>query len=213
MEFGIIGCRHGHINSFIAEMIELGHTCVGIYEQDKAFAAQIARPFGIPVLDELDPLLADTVDVIGSSAVNSEKIAIVEQCERFGKHIMVDKPVVINRDQLERFEAVLDRGHVQVGMMLTERFRSSIATLKRMIDEGKLGRLVSISMRKPHRLSPEMRQQWHFEKERSGGIIADLFIHDVDLLRCRGHAPRKNRRHIDACTLTGLNHTVNIIQP
>ncbi|MFD0712911.1 Gfo/Idh/MocA family protein [Paenibacillus sp. GCM10027626] len=194
MKFGIIGCRHGHISSFITEMIELGHTCAGIYEQDKAFAAQIAAPFGIPVLDSEEPLLADDIEIIGSSAINSEKIAIIEQCERYGKAIMVDKPAVVNRAQLERLKAVLDRGLIQVGMMLTERFRSSTAALHRLIQEGRLGRIVSISTRKPHRLSPEARQPWHFEKEHNGGIIADLFIHDFDLLRW-----------LTGCEITGIH--------
>ena len=46
-----------------------------------------------------------------------------------------------------------------------------------------MGDIIHISMRKPHRLNPESRPAWHFDRGQSGGIINDLFVHDFDLLR------------------------------
>src|SRR5690606_31307008 len=120
---------------------------------------------------------------VGCAAINSEKIDIIEMCESRGKHVMVDKPAVVNRDGLERLQAIVERGRIEVGILLTERFRSSIYTLKGMIDRGDLGRLVGISMRKPHRLSESSRPAWHFSKSQNGGILIDLMIHDFDLVR------------------------------
>ena len=182
--FGIYGCQHSHIEVFIDQMLALGGTCAGIYENDSpSLAKQIAQRRGIPFLDDPERLADETVTVIGSSAVNNRKMDIIEWCERRGKHIMVDKPVATNRGQLERLEAVLSRGTIQVGVLLTERFRAAIHTLKQAIDAGKLGRIVSITTRKPHRLSPASRHPSHFSKEESGGVLIDLFIHDFDLLR------------------------------
>ncbi|WP_405449232.1 Gfo/Idh/MocA family protein [Paenibacillus sp. HJGM_3] len=182
--FGIYGCQHGHILSFIDQMLALGGTCSGIYEPDSpGLAQQISDRHGIPLVDNPDVFIEDRVSIIGSSAINNRKIDVVEWCERHGKHVMLDKPVVTNRKQLERLEAVFDRGTIQVGVLLTERFRRSIFTLKQSIDAGQLGRIVSITMRKPHRLSPASRHAWHFSKEENGGLLIDLFIHDFDLLR------------------------------
>jgi predicted dehydrogenase len=182
--FGIIGCRHGHITVFIDEMIQLGHTFAGIYDQsDKKMAEQIASKYGVPLLNSLDALLDPAVQIIGSSAINSEKINIIEWCEKHGKHIMVDKPAITDRDKLHRLEGVIERGSIQIGMLLTERFRPAIHTLKQAIESGELGRIVSLSMRKPHRLRPASRSEWHFSKAQNGGVIIDLFVHDFDLLR------------------------------
>ncbi|HIW33064.1 MAG TPA: Gfo/Idh/MocA family oxidoreductase, partial [Candidatus Paenibacillus intestinavium] len=137
---------------------------------------------GIPIVDSYEMLLIDEVSLIGSSAINNEKIEIIELCEKYGKHIMVDKPAVVNRDGLERLKAVIDRGQIQVGMMLTERFHPAIYTLKQYIEQGELGEIVSIAMRKPHQLNEATRPQWFFEKEQCGGILIDLLIHDFDLL-------------------------------
>ncbi|TVY08157.1 Gfo/Idh/MocA family oxidoreductase [Paenibacillus cremeus] len=165
-------------------MLELGHTCAGIYEPDNvALAAHFSNTYQIPVVDDVNRLLASDVDLVGCAAINNEKISIIELCEKHGRHVMIDKPAVTNREDLQRLEAVLNRGAIQVGMLLTERFRSSLYTLKQIIEQGQLGRVLNITMRKPHRLTPTMRPSWHFSKEQNGGIVIDLFIHDFDLLR------------------------------
>lgn len=116
------------------------------------------------------------VQIVGSSAINNEKIDVIELCEKYGKHVMLDKPLVTSRKGLSRLEAVFGRKKIQVGMMLVSRDRSSIYTLKQQIDEGQLGEIVSITMRKPHRLSPETRQSWHFEGKPYSVSHQDLLL-------------------------------------
>jgi predicted dehydrogenase len=182
--FSIIGCEHPHIGLFIGEMLAAGHRCVGLYEPaNDVLADRIARQYGIPRVADREVLLGDEVDLVGCAAINREKIDIIELCESRGKHVMVDKPAVTNRAALERLEAVIGRGRIQVGMLLTERFRGALYTLKGMIDRGELGRIVGITMRKPHRLNAPARPQWHFSRALNGGLIIDLFIHDFDLVR------------------------------
>lgn len=183
-KFSVIGCQHAHISIFIDEMLKLGHECAGIYEEEnKKLAKSIADQFGVPLVDDKEALLVDSVKIVGTSAINNEKIDIVELCEKHGKHVMLDKPAVTNREDFNRLKAVIDRGNIQIGMLLTERFRPSIYTLRNMIKSGKLGDVVNIAMRKPHRLTPQNRPLWHFSKAQNGGIVIDLFIHDFDLLR------------------------------
>ncbi|WP_246067480.1 Gfo/Idh/MocA family protein [Paenibacillus koleovorans] len=185
-QFSIIGCQHAHIHTFIAEMLALDYECVGIYEPEHLeLARTTSDKFSIPIFEHFDPsqLLGEQIDVVGCAAINNRKIEIIELCEKQGKHIMLDKPAVTSRVGLTRLQAVAARGRIQIGMLLTERFRPSIYTLKRQIDEATLGRIVSIGMRKPHRLNPGIRPDWFYSRERSGGIVVDLLIHDFDLLR------------------------------
>ncbi|WJH33895.1 Gfo/Idh/MocA family oxidoreductase [Paenibacillus sp. CC-CFT747] len=183
--FGIIGCQHGHIAGFLTEMLRLGHRCAGISETgEPALAERLSLQHGIPLVKEARSLLEDPeVSVIGSSAVNAFKLDVIEQCEAYGKHVMLDKPIAVNRHQLERLEGVIGRGGIQIGMMLTERFRPVLYTLSRMLEREELGKVVSLTMRKPHKLTPSSRHAWHFSKEQNGGIVMDLFVHDFDLLR------------------------------
>ncbi|WP_274652070.1 Gfo/Idh/MocA family protein [Paenibacillus humicola] len=182
--FAVIGCRHAHIGLFIREMLALGYRCAGICEPDESpVAAALADSFGVPLTDNPERLLTPEVGVVGCAAVNNEKIDVIEMCEKHGKPVMLDKPLVTSREGLGRLEGVIARGSIEVGMLLTSRDSRSIYTLKQTIDEGRLGKIVSITMRKPHRLSPAAREPWHFAKEQNGGPIVDLLIHDFDLLR------------------------------
>jgi predicted dehydrogenase len=184
MRFAVVGCEHAHIGIFIREMLDLGHECAGIYEpRNRELAAAVSEEFRVPIVRDWEPLLADErVGVIGSSAVNRDKIDWIERCEKYGKHVMVDKPAVTNRRDLERLQSVVRRGAIEVGMLLTERFHPAVYTLKQHIDQGALGRLVSIGMRKPHLLNAAARPEWFFSKELCGGIVVDLLVHDIDLL-------------------------------
>ncbi|MBB6671215.1 Gfo/Idh/MocA family protein [Cohnella nanjingensis] len=182
--FGIIGCQHAHIGIFIREMQQLGHRFAGIYEPEPAtLARRLAGEFGVPLLPDREALLGEDVSVIGCAAVNADKIGVIEWCELHGKHVMLDKPAVTDREGLDRLRAAIGRGRIEIGMLLTERFRSSLLAAKRLIEEGALGEIVHIGMRKPHLLNAPERPAWHFDKKRSGGIIVDLLIHDFDLLR------------------------------
>ncbi len=183
IKFAIIGCEHGHVGIFIQEMIDLGHKGIGIYEPNNvALATSFSEQFGIPLVTDADQLLQEA-DLIGCAAINNEKIDVIERCEQAGKSIMVDKPAVTNRADLERLKAVIQRGKIEVGMLLTERFHPAISTLKQQIDEGVLGEIVSIGFRKPHQLNADRRPNWFFSKEQCGGIIIDLLVHDFDLIR------------------------------
>ncbi|MBB6734319.1 Gfo/Idh/MocA family protein [Cohnella zeiphila] len=184
MKFAIVGCQHAHIGLFLKEMLELGHECAGICEaENEELAAEMSRIYQVPVFSGPDSFLDASIEVIGCADVNSRKIDVIEWCERHGKHVMVDKPAVTNEEDLQRLRRVAERGRIRIGMMLTERFRPSVIALKRMIDEGELGRIVHLHMRKPHLLNPRKRPAWHFDKERNGGLVIDLLVHDLDLLR------------------------------
>jgi len=183
LTFSIIGCQHPHIEIFIQEMLDMGHKCKGIYEKENIELTKIiADKFNIDIKNDLDSLLSQEVNVVGSAAINNRKVDIIEMCEKYGKDIMVDKPLVTNKEDFERVKEVIDRNKIQVGMLLTERFRPSLYTLKQKVIKGELGKIVSIEMRKPHLLKPFERPKWHFSKEECGGIIIDLFVHDFDLL-------------------------------
>ncbi|SDM82735.1 Predicted dehydrogenase [Paenibacillus sp. yr247] len=183
-QFSIIGCQHAHIGIFINEMLELGYTCAGIYENENhGLARSFSEKFGIPIIEDKEILLGDSIEIVGCASINDEKIDIIELCESRGKHVMLDKPAVTSPEGLARLRAVIERGQIQIGMLLTERFHPAIYTLKKQIEQGVLGDIVSMGMRKPHRLDVSKRPAWFFSKQQSGGILIDLLVHDFDLLR------------------------------
>ncbi|MGQ9632259.1 MAG: Gfo/Idh/MocA family protein [bacterium] len=184
MKFGIIGCQHGHIAQFIDEMLAIpGTEFLGIVEDDPWLAESLSRRYDVPLLERREDLLNLGVELVGSSARNDLKADLICYCLGRGLHVMVDKPLVITLGDLGRVMSAVEGSRAQLGLMLTERFNPPIAHLKNLIDRGELGRIVHFTILKPHKIVASTRPPWHFVKSQNGGIIADLAIHDVDLLR------------------------------
>jgi predicted dehydrogenase len=182
MKFGIIGCQHGHIVTFIEEMNALGHKFIGVCDQDPGLADQLANQYHVPLFPDYRSLFDQGADIIGTASVNEDKIDVIEACAAYGVHVLADKPAVINMDGYNRLKCVMDHGEISIGLMLSERFNPPIYTLWTLINAGVLGDLISITAIKPHKLLERRRPAWHFSRKRNGGILIDLLIHDFDLM-------------------------------
>jgi predicted dehydrogenase len=184
MKFAVIGCQHSHIKLLIDEMLELGHQFVGILDKSDYFLPGLySKEYGVPLLDSSEEILDKGVDIVGNAASNDKKIDIIEWGESHGVHVMTDKPVAVDFEALDRLKKVMDRGRIQTGMMLTERFSPPLYTLRQMIGEGILGDIMDFTFLKPHKLNRTDRPGWFFRKSVNGGLVIDIMIHDVDLLR------------------------------
>jgi phosphoribosylformimino-5-aminoimidazole carboxamide ribonucleotide (ProFAR) isomerase len=67
----------------------------------------LADQYGIALLDSAESLTDVSIAIIGSYAVDNEKIRVIEWCERHGKHVILDKPIVTWRKQLDRHTPLL----------------------------------------------------------------------------------------------------------
>ncbi len=181
LKFAVIGSAHGHITEFIDDMISMGHEFAGIYDDKSPLVSRLSERYNVPVYDDMEILFDTGIEIAGTSAINNQKIDIIEECSRRGVHVIADKPIVIDQQQYERLERVTGRGNIQVGMMLSVRFDPCVSTLKKLVDQGVIGKLLSVEIFNPHRLGAANRPAWHFKKNQNGGIIIDLIVHSVDL--------------------------------
>ena len=183
MKFGVYGCRHFHLELAVEEMLKLGHECVGVYEPEGPLARKLAEKYRLPWIETEREFFEAEPEMALCSSINNEKAGkIVACCER-GIHIMLDKPLVTSMADYEQILKASAKSGVKVGLMLTERFNPPVYRLKKLIEEGRLGDVVGLTFSKPHKLTPETRESWHFDKKQNGGPVVDLMIHDFDLLR------------------------------
>jgi len=182
MNFAVIGSAHGHIYEFVEDMVSLGGKFIAVYnDKTTDIAKAMSLKYSVPLVDNIDELLNLNIDIVGSSAINSDKVSIVEECSKRGIHIIVDKPLVINEEQYKRLEKVVENKKIQVGLMLAMRFMPTIHTLKKIILDNHIGSLINIEIITPHRLQAKHRLISFFDKHKNGGIIIDLLIHNIDL--------------------------------
>lgn len=183
MKFGVYGCRHFHLEMAVEEMLKLGHECIGIYEPEGPLARKLAEKYHLTWLETEEQFFQAEPEIALCSSINHEKVKKIEACCTRGIHIMLDKPLVTSLEEYERVLEVSVRSGMKIGLMLTERFSPPVRRIKQLIDDGTLGDIVSLIFSKPHKLTPETRESWHFDKVQNGGPIVDLMIHDFDLIR------------------------------
>jgi predicted dehydrogenase len=171
MKFAVYGCQHFHIRAFIDEMLALGHEFVGICDTGAyPLPERAAAQYRVPLFHSEEALLDRGVELIGTAARNDRKIEVVEWAERHGIHVMADKPIVTDERGLQRLQRIVDRGKIQVGLMLTARFSPAQTAL------------VDFTFLKPHKLDRAQRPEWFFHRSFNGGLVVDLMIHDADML-------------------------------
>ena len=182
MKFGVLSTAHFHVLEFVENMLQLGGEWVGIVNDGTPNFKALMEKYNPPVVSSAQELVASGIELAGSFAPNQNRIDEVELCSQHGVHVMSDKPLVLNQKDLNRLDAVLSHGSIELGMMFTVRFMPSVWELKQVIDRGEIGDLVNIEIFNPHRLMPANRPEWFFRAEESGSIVVDLFTHSVDLL-------------------------------
>lgn len=183
MKFAVIGSAHNHIHEFIDDMLSSNNEFIGIYDDNTEISKNISEKYTVPLFNSMEELFDSGIEVAGTTAVNSEKIDIIEKCNEHGVHIMADKPIAINDEQYKRLKKVIDEGRIEVGLMLTIRFMSEVQAIKELLRNETIGKLLSVEIFNPHRLMAATRPEWHFEEELNGGIVTDLIVHSVDLYR------------------------------
>ena len=113
-----------------------------------------------------------------------------------GKDYMADKPGITTLEQLAEVRRVQAQTRRIYSIMYSERLENR-ATVKagELVKAGAIGRVVQTIGLGPHRMTPQTRPAWFFERPRYGGILCDIGSHQADqFLFFTGSTPRRRRR-------------------
>lgn len=185
--FGIIGC--GVIADFHANALfglSEDAVLVGVADARLPAAERFAREKQVRAFESVDELLAcpeiDVVTICVPSGLHAE-LAI--KAANAGKHIIVEKPMAITREQLDAMEEACERNGVMLSSVAQSRFTSGVRKAKQAIEEGYLGKLVCADVYMKFNRSQEYYNTggWRGTKAMDGGgALMNQGIHGVDLL-------------------------------
>src|SRR5262245_21436381 len=173
ISFAAIGLNHAHINGQIATVTRGGGQLTAFYAREPELAAAFAARFpGVRrAPDEREILEDPSIQLIVSAAIPNERAPLGIEAMRHGKDFMVDKPGCTSLEQLAQLRRV-QRETRRIVSVLIERHESG-ATLKagELVAGGAIGRVIQTIALAPHKMSPETRPPWFFQRERYGGIL------------------------------------------
>jgi predicted dehydrogenase len=131
----------------------------------------------------LDSCLANADDAIffdaGSTGIREQYVL---KAIAAGKHIYCEKPLSTTFASALRIAEAAERAGVKHGVVQDKLFLPGIRKLKRLIDSGFFGRILSVRGEFGYWVfegdwQTAQRPSWNYRKEDDGGIILDMFCH------------------------------------
>ncbi len=205
------GSRGAGYADIIAELPELGRV-VAIAEPDPTRRTRFADKHGLPadrVFDTwqaalAEPRLADLVIVATQDADHVEPTIAAADA---GYHILLEKPIAPTEAETRRTVEAVKRAGVFFGVCHVLRYTPHTVALKRLLDEGVIGDIISVEHLEPvgwwHMAHSFVRGNWG-NAERSSPMLLAKSCHDLDWLlhivgkRCERVSSFGSLRHFTA---------------
>ena len=99
-----------------------------------------------------------------------------------GVNVLCEKPMALNVEQCDAMIAASERTGKRLMIAQTLRFWPEYEAVKRILQSGEYGACVSADFFRGGSTPRWSFENWLLTKERSGGVIIDQHIHDVDAL-------------------------------
>jgi Predicted dehydrogenases and related proteins len=112
----------------------------------------------------------------------TQRAAAVRKALEAGKHVYCEKPLAVNlEDALDLVRRAKDAG-VKTGVVQDKLFLPGFLKLKRLIDSGFFGKILSVRGEFGYWVfegdwQPAQRPSWNYRAEDGGGIISDMLPH------------------------------------
>lgn len=178
-----------HLDGWSSLPVEI----VGHYDIDRDAARRASEAYGGAVYDDLDALLADVdlVDICTPTAAHKECVLAAAAA---GTPMICEKPLARHLDDAEEMVAACEEAGVPLYVAHVVRFFPEFAKAKEAIDDGEIGHPAMIRTVRAGSFpgaGREFHSAFYADFEKSGGVILDVGIHDIDYVRwCCGEVER-----------------------
>ena len=140
---------------------------------------ELARRSGAAAVTDWDEFLAgvDVVDLCTPTHLHHEDVLRVAEA---GKAVVVEKPLARTGAQAAELVTECERLGVPLLVGHVLRFVPEYARAKQVVDRGDIGTPAVLRLRRNRSLPEKPGDNWFLDDEKSGGVVLDLMIHDLD---------------------------------
>ncbi len=153
-----------------------------VVTRDPQRRAQLAaRDPGVIAVDALGDVV-DDVDLVVVASPNRFHVDLAQTALAAGKHVVVDKPLAVTAAEARALATQAETAGVVLTAFHNRRWDDDFLTLRRVLDEGRLGRMLRLESRFD-RWRPQIKEgAWREEGDPAdgGGLLLDLGSHLVD---------------------------------
>ena len=151
--------------------------------RDERKLRALAEPHGLEFTTDLEAALADDgYPVYFDAQVTSRRAPAVRAAIGAGKHVYCEKPIAEDLESALELAQLADDAGGKHGVVQDKLFLPGIRALKRVLDSGRLGRILAVRGEFGYWVFPgpdpdPQRPSWNYRAEDGGGIVADMFSH------------------------------------
>ena len=160
---------------------------VGVCTTSQEKSDRVAREFGMKIAttDEDDLINSPDIDVIDICTPNIYHYETLQKAIAAGKSVLCEKPMCTSAEQAEEL-AFLPLAEGQIcGMVFNNRWLAPVMRAKQLIDEGRIGRILSFEGKYLHNSAADPKKPAGWKQDCTicgGGVLFDLGSHVIDLL-------------------------------
>jgi predicted dehydrogenase len=180
IRIGVAGME-GHVSEILRPIQDLPDAdLVSASDPDPAKMAKL--PAGVKRYSDYRQMLEkERLDVVGIGGPNDERAAIILACAAHKVHVAAEKPLAIERADLDRIRQAVSQSGIHLTMLLPMRFSAHYLAMKQIVESGQIGEAAQIDAQKSYKL--EGRPPWMLRRSSFGGTIPYIGVHMVDLMR------------------------------
>lgn len=185
IKFAVVGC--GHIGKRHAEMISRNKESelVALIDVKKKEELNIDS-YNVPFFNSLTDFLnsGKAVDVINIATPNGFHAGQALECLEAKKHVVIEKPMSLNKVDAEKVIFKALRVHRHVFTVMQNRYSPPSVWIKELIESGKLGDIYMMQLNCYWNRDDRYYKadSWHGNKDLDGGTLFTQFSHFIDIM-------------------------------
>ena len=147
-------------------------------------AVAFAEKYGIAkVYDQIDDVFSDeNVDIIYISTPHNTHISYLRKALRTGKHVLCEKSITLNAEELEEAVRLAEEHHVVLAEAMTIFHMPIYKELRSRMDAGDFGELRLLQMNFGSYKEYDMKNRF-FNRNLAGGALLDIGVYALSFLR------------------------------
>jgi UDP-N-acetyl-2-amino-2-deoxyglucuronate dehydrogenase len=187
LNIALVGCgriakRHSELlgNKQIKNA-QLISVCDSIFEK----AEKIGKQFNVSAYENMDKMMQkeqiDVVVVLTPSGLHAEHVI---NLSKYGKHIMVEKPMALTIEDTDRMIYACDANNVKLFVIKQNRFNVPVMKLREALENGRFGKLTlgTVRVRWARHQAYYDQDEWRGTWAMDGGVLTNQASHHVDML-------------------------------
>ena len=185
IKFALIGCGTIAKKHVIAINKISDAKVVGAYDINPQVAKEFGEKHSTPIYTNVEEMIERTSPhILNILTPSGEHAKNILELICFNKHFVVEKPLALRLDQIDRILAECDKKGLKIFVVKQNRFNPPIQKLKEALDKGRLGKLVLGAVRVRWRRNQAYYDQkpWRGTWALDGGVLTNQASHHIDML-------------------------------